>query len=443
MISKNSTQLPLLPPQLPSPQGQETTIDNGTGAGNKPIPSNNRGLVTNPVPGKSLVYESRTVKSKHSRRKANRKRLSPLWFGLYFPQLDFSRLDISMDGRSSSNDNDSMRAPMEGILEEREKRAQQLCRLADLVQAVSSAITIHPPHSLVFEIRSSLKYFGGIDVIRRLLKKQLTSELLSQDLPPGYYQAVSPTPSASLLLAKSGLNLAIYQKENLRSALGPLSIGLLPIDKEPRKQLTNMGIRNLRDIWRLPTAGLRQRFGPGFVKTLDYTLGKAPELLPKCEPLPHFSTRHDLSYEIEDVQLLLVIVHELITELCLFLLQKELCSSEIFCRLIHEQQTDTVITLTLRRGVRSQDHFMMLFETYLNDLELVAPVLAVEINTDRFEPYTSHSGNLLQHNNLIGDNLSNNETAAHSDGDIDLLVEQLQAKLGHKNIKNIHNFLVL
>ncbi len=100
---------------------------------------------------------------------------------------------------------------------------------------------------------------------RRLIEKQLQQ----WDLADDFFYAASPTVSGSLLLARSGNNVLVYRQENLRSALGQLSTDVLDLNKEQRRRLLNMGIRYLRDIWRLPSDGLRKRFGSNFVNQLN------------------------------------------------------------------------------------------------------------------------------------------------------------------------------
>ena len=123
------------------------------------------------------------------------------------------------------------------------------------MQSVSSTVSFHP-QALICEIRSSLKYFAGIDVIHQKLQKLIEEQLQQWGLADNFFYAASPTVSGSLLLARSGNNVLVYRPENLRSALGQLSTDVLDLNKEQRRRLLNMGIRHLRDIWRLPSLSL-------------------------------------------------------------------------------------------------------------------------------------------------------------------------------------------
>ena len=138
-----------------------------------------------------------------------------LWYALYLPQL--AKLDDT-------------------------NQIQILNTLADLIGSLSSTVSLHP-QSLVFEIRSSLRYFDGINNIHEKLKK-LVTPILQENTRTNYFlYAISPTISSSLLLARSGHNTLVYRKENLRSTLGRLSINVLQINKEQNRRLYNMGIK--------------------------------------------------------------------------------------------------------------------------------------------------------------------------------------------------------
>ena len=131
--------------------------------------------------------------------------------------------------------------------------------------------------------------------------------LQNRSLGDRFLYAASPTISGSLLLARSGHNALVYQKENLRSALGKLSVDVLDLQKEQRRRLHSMGVRKIRDIWRLPTEGLHKRFGSSFVNLLSKAVGKSPEPTRNYTPSPEFSASYDLPYEVGNLHYLSLI----------------------------------------------------------------------------------------------------------------------------------------
>ena len=278
------------------------------------------------------------------------KRSHILWYALYLPQLE----ELAQS-----------------------QQRQYLNKLAALMQELSSTISFHPL-ALICEIRSSLKYFGGVDAIHCRLGQLVTAQLAEWDLADHFLYAVSPTVTGSLLLARSGHNALVYQKDNLRSALGRLSTEVLQLKREQNRRLYNMGVRHLRDIWRLPPAGLRRRFGSDFLNQLNRALGKVPEPTRNYLPPPAFLTCYDLPYELENLDRLLPVADEIFAQLCDFLGRRDLGASQLLFSLQHEKRSCTKINIGLRQPSRSRKHLMLLLETHFSNLSIPAPVTAVK-----------------------------------------------------------------
>lgn len=332
-----------------------------------------------------------------------------LWYALCLPQL---RADN--DARST------------------EERLQQL---AARLGRVSSTISLQSPDSLVFEVRSGLNYFGGIENIRSHVQALLEPLLASWGVGSGLQHAVSPTATASLLLARSGCNLLIYRKNNLRSALGSLPLdALVPPHaqvkaKNQTRRLRNSGLLVMRDLWRLPRQDLARRFGPDFLRQLDSCLGNVATPLNTYQDAPFFSTEMDFEYAVENTGFLLHAIDELLGRLCLYLRQRDLAAAHIQLRLRHEHREDTLIALEMRLASRSLSNLSLLLETRIQTLTLQAPVIGLQLEVQRFDSFT------VQHEALSGV-ANTGERTDHSA--ILLLLEQLQARLGNDAVRNIH-----
>lgn len=303
-----------------------------------------------------------------------------------------------------------------------------LNELAALALEVSATVSFHPL-ALVCEIRSSLKYFGGIDAIHDKLRQSVTRHLLDAGLPDSFNYAASPTVTGSLLLARSGHNALVYRKDNLRSALGQLPMSVLELNKEQNRRLYNMGVRYLRDIWRLPGDGLRKRFGSEFVNLLNRALGKAPDPTHNYLPPPAFNTCYDLPFEIENLERLLPVADEMLAQLCDFLRHRDLSISHLVFSLLHEKRNPTPVTIGLRQPARSREHLLMLLETHFSHLSIPAPVTGVRLEVRKFDAFMSHSDELL----LAG----KPATSGYNDTHLNQFIEQLQARLGDNHVKSI------
>jgi protein ImuB len=337
---------------------------------------------------------------------------APLWYAICLPQLGEDSLSSELNQLGLSE-------------------GDKLQQIAEQLTSLSSRVSIEAPDCLVFEVRSSLKYFGGIEKIRNELEKIIQHQLKEWQLPLGFYQAATPTPAASLLLAKAGHNLLVYQQENLRSALGRLSVQTLPIDSnKQRKQLHNSGLRTLRDVWRLPTSALGQRFGLDFIKQLDRCLGKIAQPIQHYESAPIFSSEIDFDFALENTTLLLHGVQELIDRLAHFLQRRELATRHLRFELIHAQEKNKVLEIELRQASRSPKHLLMLAKTRLESLLLCAPVQTLRIHIERFEAFVPEERPLALFDDTLADN---NDTTP-----IAPLLEQIQAKLGNSAVQKIY-----
>ncbi len=346
------------------------------------------------VPASSPRHEQHENSKKVSRQN--------LWYALFFPQLA-------------------------GLSESRQ--AQILNQLAGLVETVSSTVSFHP-QALICEVRSSLKYFGGIDPIHDKLRTLLAPTLEQHELAGDFLYAACPTVTGSLLLARSGHNALVYQKDNLRSALGQLSTEVLQLNKEQNRRLYNMGVRKLRDIWRLPTDGLRKRFGSDFVNLLNKATGAAPEPTRNYVAPPAYSASYDLPYELENLDRLLPLADEMLAQLCDFLQRRDLSVSRFVFRLLHEKRVGTEIDIALRQSGRCRDHLLCLLETHFAKLSIPAPVIGLKLSVKQFDAFMTESEQLLVEERVKG--------GAPKQNRLDQFMEQLQARLGSCCLKSIN-----
>ena len=322
---------------------------------------------------------------------------SSLWYALYFPQL----AECSPDQQRSL-----------------------LKALAAAVNQISATVSYHP-QALVAEVRSSLKYFGGLKSLHQHLQLPLQQRLEALQLPTVCHYAAAPTVTGSLLLARAGHSTVVYRRDNLRSALGELPCEVLELGKEPNRRLYNMGVRQLKDLWRLPMDGLRKRFGSALVTQLNKALGKAPEPTHNYLPAPAFETSYDLPYGVESLDRLLPVADEMLGQLVDFLRRRDLATSRLVFALQHENRAATRLTLGLRQPSREQSHLLLLLETHFSQLSIPAPVCTLKLTVLQFDAFTSSSASLLR-------------DKQPGSGNLELFMEQLRARLGVQPVKTLN-----
>jgi protein ImuB len=284
-------------------------------------------------------------------------------------------------------------------------------------------LSVQPPNALLLEVRGSLKFFGG-------LKKLLAtiSDGLIGHWQHHHYLAVSPTPAASLLLANSGKTTVVSSKEKLRSALGSLPIRLLPLNEKQLKQLYNTGVRVLRDLWRLPKAGLARRFGTELVRYLDTTLGYFPDVRQELKVPESFTASRQWPFEVSDITLLMIIAKELLDEMAQFLQSHDACISQCEFVLRHSQSLPLSVCIGVRQPTRDAGHLRQLLQEHLGRITLPAPVIGIELTAADLQAYTAISEALF---------LFPNEPSQQSTISVDALLERLQARLGREVIQNV------
>jgi protein ImuB len=303
----------------------------------------------------------------------------------------------------------------------------RLQQLAVWAEQFTSKVSIQPPDALLLEVQGSIKLFGGLPAILKRIRQQLTDQWRHS-----FNSAVTPTPMASLLLARSGCTDVVTNKDNLRSVLGRLSINHLPIGLKKKQRLRNAGVRQLRDVWRLPKEGLARRFGPKLVNYLDRTLGLIPDPLDFFVSPEEFEAFYDFPMEVHKTDLLLTVAAQLLDQLIIFLRQRDICINECQFRLYHDKHAATTVMVGVRQATRDHQHLVNLLEEHLNRLALKAPVKSIKLTASDFLPFSPRNTSLFLDPAL-------NQQLTSRESNIETLMEQLQARLGRDAIKTVHS----
>ena len=282
------------------------------------------------------------------------------------------------------------------------------------------SVCIHPARSCWRRGEAST-ILAGLAAIRDTIARELTERWKHV-----FYQATTPTPTASLMLARAGRNLVVERGADLRSVLGPLSIEVLSLDDKRKQRLNKTGVRILRDLWRLPSDGLARRFGTDLVTHLDQALGKLPEPLNAYRVPPRFSDTRECSFDIDEQQALLPVVHQLVTGLCDFLQKQDLYTMDYQVHFYHRQDPVTMLHIGLRQPIRQPGYLMMLVETQLGRTKLDAAVVRVTLTAERFYSVAPRTRCLFPGSEL-----------EQEDQDIAPLLEQLSTRLGAAALTSI------
>lgn len=301
-------------------------------------------------------------------------------------------------------------------------RLEELARWA---AQFTSKLSVQAPNALLLEVRGSLKFFGGLKKLLTRIKQDLIQRRQYQ-----FCLAVAPTAEAGLLLARSGKATVVASKVKLRSALGDLPVRLLPVDEKQLKQLYNIGVRVLRDLWRLPKDGLSRRFGVELVRYLDAALGYLPDVRQEFTLPDSFAARREWPFEVSDISLITLIAKELLGEMTGFLQSRDACISQCTFVFLYAQLPSEKVTIGMRQPSRDASHLLMLLKERLERFTLQAPIIGMELSAADLQAYSTHSDALFfsPHDQRSG---------GLSHVSADMLLERLQSRLGRDRVKNV------
>ena len=117
-------------------------------------------------------------------------------------------------------------------------------QFANLANSWSPTIVIQNDRVLLLEIGSCLRINGGLPSLVRLVRKSLPCEKLDCTI------AVTPTPSSSVLCARSNYDVCVTTRARLISHIGNISIKNMAITKKQKDFLKQLGISQVRELLR-------------------------------------------------------------------------------------------------------------------------------------------------------------------------------------------------
>jgi len=278
-----------------------------------------------------------------------------------------------------------------------------------------------PPQALLLEIRGSLRLFGGLTRLQARIEAGLKTRGHEASM------SITPTPRASLWLARMGQHRVIEDREALRPALGGLSLSALSLDPPLRRRLTRAGLHTLGDLWRLPRDGLARRFGPGLLLILNQALGDEPDPQPPWEAPWSFRETLELEETVVSHTRLLEYLAVPLGRLCDELRAAHAAITRLHVHLLHAAHPPTRITVGVHRGTRDPARLLDLTREHLQRIRLTMTVRGIRLETDPAQTYEPEEGTLLPPGEGSG---TDRETWEQ-------VMEQLQARLGRGQVTGL------
>ena len=235
---------------------------------------------------------------------------------------------------------------------------------------------------LVLEIGASLTLFHG----RGPLLSRIASDLAH--LAYRYQAGLGQSPQAALAFARTDVGLQPDQ------TLARLPIDCLGLPASVQQTLTASGITRTEALLSLPPSALARRFGKPLLDALERLQGQRPHGLALYDLPPRYDTRHELLGAVEATQGLAFVLRRVFDELAVFLKGADSAIQTLRLRLCHESGAQTALILKLSAPSNDARHLERVAQERLERVVLAAPVVAIELVSDRLRRSAHTQGRL-------------------------------------------------
>lgn len=308
----------------------------------------------------------------------------------------------------------------------REQQALEAVALALL--AYTPKVSLAHAHTLLLEVGSSLRLFGGL---RALLRK--VAATLGEF---GHVARVACAPTAwgAWLLAqartrRAGRRWRVVGVATLARVLDALPVSLVPAAAAHGAAFERIGCATLADLRRLPRAGIARRFGDDILYWLAQAYGEAPDPRESFRAPAAFEARLELQARVDSAEALLFAARRLVMQLAGWLAAHHAATlgyTLIFEHDLAARHTGRTSSLEVAWAAPSRDaeHLCWLLREKLQQTALAAPVVELRLVADRIGEHAAQSDTLFPMPDAQRDSL-------------DRLLERLSARLGAQNVMHV------
>ena len=299
-----------------------------------------------------------------------------------------------------------------------------LQRLAMLLAQYTPSVSVDTAaQSIVLEVSSSMKLFGGIGNLLGEVRRSVRTQ--------GYHGLVgiAPTPLAAQLLARATqyhpATRMCREPSQLPERLADVPLALFGWPHETLNILATLGLTRIKDLLPIPRRGLQQRFGDSVLNDLDRARGLAGDPRLYITLPEQFSSQREFLFELHDSERLLPVAENLFQEMEGFLRARGAATQTVVVTLKHGRNANTHITLGTRELARHASHWLRLLREKFARAELAAPVIEMAMRADQLRPYLAETNSLLR-----------NAVSSRQDS-VTNLVDRLAARLGESAVYQI------
>ena len=313
------------------------------------------------------------------------------------------------------------------------REAAALLAVAHAALAFTPAVVLHDTQTVLLDVHSTLRLFGGAAALQR--------QLLAALAPLGHQlqTAAAPTALGAALLAQwfprraAGLVNADLTSgphstnlQALQALLVQAPVWLLGPGREHGEALQGMGLHTLSDLLALPRAGLARRFGQELLNELDRALGLQADPRTWVELPATFDARLELFARADTTDQVLHGASVLLARLVAWAQARQARVAAFTLRMLHEKARyaappATELRVELAEPALDAAHLQGLLRERLGRLELVAPTLDLQLRCSHLVAGHAPNGELFP-------------TRASETLGLTRLLERLRARLGDEQV---------
>lgn len=271
------------------------------------------------------------------------------------------------------------------------------------------------PDTLLLEIGSCLRLFGGLEKLREAAVAGIGSQ--------GFcvWPAVAPTPLGAEWLARLHTDARCIEAESMRAQLNALPVDVLP-DKAATA-LVRFGARTLGEARHLPSAALARRIGKESLQLLARAYGERPDLRVDFVFPERFALPLQLPAAVENAAALLFAARRLTAALAGWLAARQAGVREAVLRLQHRRD-ETPVPLQFADLTADGARFERVLRERLERMALTAPVEALCLEATQVAPLPGSTRSLLDADQGAREGIG-------------ALLERLTARLGDERVYRV------
>ena len=291
--------------------------------------------------------------------------------------------------------------------------------LASWAGQFSSCVCLDVERWLLWlEIGSSLRYFGGLNMLLEKVTAGLNALALAATT------GVAPTPEAAALLARQPQALPVLRLEHLQPAIAALPLNTLALLPAAIAGLQASGIASVGELLALPRDALARRWGLQMTGYLQRLLGERADPRKPYRVPQTYHRRFDFAEPVQTVEGLLFPLRRILYELQGYLRGRDTALQTLNVAFRHRGHADTVLMLRTTEPQRDALRLFALLREKLERTQLPGAVTRIRLSVEHFV--------VLRDTQLHLWDESERHDASWSD-----LLDKLRARLGDQAVRRL------